>query len=184
MSNLKDSNSTRWWSEIKDLGGLRGNSSDWWQQMLGNEFPSTDSLCEKFNNFLFDLTSHFSPLQPPDDVATIPVPEEFLVSTHQAFCALRSIKVKMSPGPDKVPNRIWKEFAFELATVVHDLYNTSLVEEVVPCTWKQSIVVPVPKVNPPKVLEDDLRPIFLTALFAKVMEGFTQYSLATQVLGK
>ena len=150
VSNLKDSNSTRWWREIKDLGGLRGNSSDWWQQMLGNEFPSTDSLCEKFNNFLFDLTSHFSPLQPPDDVATISVPEEFLVSTHQAFCSLRSIKVKKSPGPDKVPNRIWKEFAFELAPVVRDLYNTSLVEEVVPCAWKQSIVVPVPKVKPPK----------------------------------
>ena len=94
VSNLKDSNSTRWWREIKDLDGLRGNSCDWWQQMLGNEFSSTDSLCEKFNNFLLDLTSHLLPLQPPDDVATIPVPEEFLVSTHQAFCALRSTLYK------------------------------------------------------------------------------------------
>ena len=62
VSSLKDSNSTRWWREIKDLGGLRSYSSDWWQQMLGNEFPSTDSQCGMFNNFLFDLTSHFLPL--------------------------------------------------------------------------------------------------------------------------
>ena len=152
--------------------------------MLGNEFPSTDFLCENFNNFLFDLTSHFSPLQPPDDGATITVPEEFLVSAHQAFCALRSIKVKKSPGPDKILNRIWKEFAFELAPVVRDLYNSSLVEGVVSCAWKQSIVVPVPKVNPPKVLEEDLRPTSLTALLAKIMEGFTHESLARQVLGQ
>ena len=112
--------------------------------MLGNEFPSTDSLCEKFHNFLFDLTSHFSPLQPPDDVATIPLPEKFLVSTHQAFCALRSIKVKKK----RYLTAYGK--SSELAPVVRDLCNTSLVEGVVPCAWKQSIVVPVPKVNPPK----------------------------------
>ena len=106
------------------------------------------------------------------------------MSAHQAFCALRSVKVKKSPGPDKVSNRIWKEFAFELAPVLRDLYNTSLVEGVVPCAWKQSIVVPVPKVNPPKVLEEDLRPISLTALLAKITEGFTYDSLARQVLGQ
>ena len=106
------------------------------------------------------------------------------MSTHQAFCALRSIKVEKSPGPDKVPNRIWKEFAFELAPVVRERYNTSLVEGVVPCAWKQSLVVPVPKVSPPKVLEEDLRPISLTALLAKIMEGFTYDSLARQVLGQ
>ena len=68
--------------------------------------------------------------------------------------------------------------------MVRDLYNLSLVEGVVPCAWKQSIVVPVPKVNPPKVLEEDLRPISLTALLAKIMESFTHDSLTRQVLGQ
>ena len=74
--------------------------------------------------------------------------------------------------------------SFELAPVVRDVFNTSLVEGVVSCAWKQSIAVPVPKVNPPKVLEENLRPISLTALLAKIMEGLTHDSLARQVLGQ
>ena len=68
--------------------------------------------------------------------------------------------------------------------MVRDLYNTSLVEGAIPCAWKQSIVVPLRKVNPPKVLEEDLRPISLTGLLAKIIEGFTHDSLARQVLGQ
>jgi len=41
-----------------------------------------------------------------------------------------------------------------------------------PTTWKQANVVPVPKVQPPRAVESDLRPISLTATVAKVLESF------------
>ena len=46
---------------------------------------------------------------------------------------------------------------------------------------KTSIVTPALKVSPPMRLEEDLRPITLTSLLAKVLEGFTLEHLLNQV---
>ncbi|XP_032237067.2 uncharacterized protein LOC116617948 [Nematostella vectensis] len=109
------------------------------------------------------------------------VPPGFLVTDEKAYKALRSIKSNKSPGPDQVPSRVWKEFAFELAPIVSDLYNSSLREGRVPEILKTSLVIPTPKVTPPKTVEDDLRPITLTSPLAKILEGFTLEHLMNQV---
>ena len=49
-------------------------------------------------------------------------------------------------------------------------YLSSFEEGIVPSQWKKGIVVRVPKQNPPSL--DNLRPISLTSIFAKVAEGF------------
>ena len=59
-----------------------------------------------------------------------------------------------------------------------------MVQGYVPVFLKQSEVVPVPKCSPPKVVEQDLRPISLTPHIAKVMEGLTLDSLFKQVCDK
>ena len=109
-----------------------------------------------------DLTSNFIPL-PESAVELVPIPQELLVCRGTVFSALRSIKVKTSYGPVPVPAVVWKEFAFELADVIKDLYNSSLDQGVVPVQIKESIVHPLPKCNPPKSIEEDLRPITLTS---------------------
>jgi len=38
--------------------------------------------------------------------------------------------------------------------------------------WEEANVVPVPKVQPPRAVEADLRPISLTATLAKLLESF------------
>ena len=45
-------------------------------------------------------------------------------------------------------------------------------------------MVPVPKIQPPKSVENDLRPISLTSPIAKVLEGFSAESLITSVFNK
>ena len=45
-------------------------------------------------------------------------------------------------------------------------------------------MVPVPKLRPPKSVENDLRPISLTSPIAKVLEGFSAESLITGVFNK
>ena len=45
-------------------------------------------------------------------------------------------------------------------------------------------MVPVPKLRPPKSVENDLRPISLTSPIAKVLEGFSAESLITTVFNK
>ena len=53
-----------------------------------------------------------------------------------------------------------------------------------PKELKRSIVVPVPKVLPPKSIEDDLRPISLTSQIAKVMEDCTLDKFFPEVVNK
>ena len=182
VSTLKESNVSSWWKEVKALSGLTV-SSEWWHQMLGEAIPTVDALAERFNQFLRDLTSNFVPLS-ESAVELVPVPQELLVCRGTVFSALRSIKVKKSSGPDPVPAVVWKEFAFELAEVIKDLYNSSLEQGVVPVQIKESIAHPLPKCNPPKLVEEDLRPIILTSHLAKIMEGFTLNSLSKQVKDK
>ena len=71
-----------------------------------------------------------------------------------------------------------------MADVTKDLYNSSLEQGFVPVQIKDSIVHPLPMCNPPKSVEEDLRPITLNSQLAKVMEGFTLNSLSKQVKGK
>ena len=74
-------------------------------------------------------------------------------------------------GPDSIPPRIIKEFAYELAEPVTKIFNTSLSTGEVPFLWKCSNITPIPKVKQPQC-ESDTRPISLTPILSKVLEDF------------
>ena len=183
VEKLRNSNPARWWKEVKALGGLSSKSS-WYSQLLSDDVRNCEDLAETFNNFLVSLTSHFDPLSPDDNMANLEVPSEYLVDNQQIYKKLCEIKTTKSPGPDMFPNKILKIFACELAPIITDIYNSSMMQGVFPKALKRSIVVPVPKVSPPTSIEDDLRPISLTSQIAKVMEDCTLDFLFPQVVNK
>ena len=150
--------------------------------MLGDQLESTELLANSFNTFLAGLTADFVPLPQIIPGSFFPVPEHLLVDTHMVYKALRGIKSNKSGGPDPIPGKVRKEFAFELSPVITNIYNASMVQGYVPVFLKQSEVVPVPKCSPPKVVEQDLRPISLTPHIAKVMEGLTLAPLLFAIL--
>ena len=117
-------------------------------------------------------------------MASLEVPSEYLVNTQQVYRRLREIKTTKSPGPDMLPNKILKIFACELAPIIADIYNSSMMQGVFPKALKRSIVVPVPKTSPPTNIEDDLRPISLTSQIWQVMEDCTLDILFPQVINK
>jgi hypothetical protein len=119
-------------------------------------------------------------LECTDDQET-EVPNQLLVNIGQVYSVLRRLKTTKSPGPGGIPNRILKTFAFEFAPVIMDIYNTSVLQGVFPDQLKRSIVVPIPQESPPQTIEDDLRPISLTAQVSKVMDGFMLQSLMSEV---
>ena len=110
VSGLQDSNIFRWWKDIKELGGL-SCPGDWSSQLIGSEIPDEATLALKFNEFLGSLTAHFRPLKPLSPVFG-PVPAHLYVSERTVYKTLRALKVKKSPGPELIPNIVWKEFAF------------------------------------------------------------------------
>ena len=152
---LKQGNPSKWWKEVKSISGLSSRVS-WHHQLLSSDNPTCQHRVESINTFFTSLTSHFSPLEPDSSVTQSDVPPSFLVDTGQVYQALRKIKINKSPGPDLIPNKILKMFAFELAPVIANVYNSSLSQGVVPSQLKLSIVRPIPKVLPPTTTENDV----------------------------
>ena len=92
------------------------------------------------------------------------------------------MKIGKASGPDGIPNIVLKTFAFELAPVIADIYNTSLCEGYLPPLLKSAAVIPIPKKCPANDIEKDIRPISLTCQIAKVMEGFTLTRILPTIL--
>ena len=183
VKKLKNTSRTRWWKEIKSLGGL-SSQKYWHHQLLSDDNPNCADLAESYNDFLVGLTAHFEPLARCHQIEETEVPDNVMVNPGQVYSALRRIKTTKSQGSDGIPNKVLKTFAFELAPVLSDIYNSSMLQGTFPEKLKRSFVVPIPKVSPPNSIEEDLRPISLTAQVAEIMEGFTLESLLLEVLDK
>ena len=71
------------------------------------------------------------------------VPENLLVHTGQVFSELKHLTTT-STGPDRIPNKIRKIFAFEFVSVITDILDTSMKQGTFPDQLKRSLVVPMP----------------------------------------
>jgi len=96
---------------------------------------------------------------------------------------LSQINVHRAPGPDGLPNWPLRDSASHLAGPVCAVYNASVREGYIPSQWKEANVVPVPKVQPLRAVEADLRPISLTATLAKLLESFVGSWILEHVVG-
>jgi hypothetical protein len=67
-----------------------------------------------------------------------------LASTGEVYKSLCSLKTGKVPGPDGILNVILKTFAFELAPVIADIYNSSLRDAYLPPLLKRAAVTPLP----------------------------------------
>jgi len=79
------------------------------------------------------------------------------------------VKERKSPGPDNIGGRLIKSCAEPLSDILAFIFNKSLQLHRVPHLWKESVIVPVPKINVPKSL-NDFRPVALTSLIMKSLE--------------
>ena len=112
------------------------------------------------------------------------VPEHLMVDNHTVYKSLGLVKPNKSFGPERIPGTVWKEFDFELSPISMAIYNASMIQSYVPERLKQSDVVSLPKCSLPKSVEQELCPISLTLHLAKIVEGFTLFSLLNHVCDK
>lgn len=179
VHNIKDHNISKWWKEVKRLG-YGASKTDWCEHLLGESADTIQELAENINNFFVNLSATFQPLE-PDSNNLVDCTPDMLVDPYKAYCALKKTKCHKSVGPDEIPNRILRDFAFELSPVISDIYNSSLRQGKIPEILKSSFISPIPKCAPPKTIEDDLRPISLTPQIAKIMESFALESLISDI---
>ena len=93
-------------------------------------------------------------------------------------------RVFKSPGPDGIPNWKLRDMASFIAEPVSRIFIASITQCAVPSAWKLATGIPIPKVQPPKSIEDDLRPISLTVTLAKQLEWFVGQQILSVVSSK
>ncbi|CAB4019270.1 Hypothetical predicted protein [Paramuricea clavata] len=91
-------------------------------------------------------------------------------SIGQVKTALKQLNPKKATGSDGIPAWVLKRYCEELAPIVHDIICASIKECEYPTAYKHALVIPVPKVNPPRDIENDFRQISILPQMAKVLE--------------
>ena len=82
---------------------------------------------------------------------------------------LLQLKPHKASGPDRLPNRILKEPALELAQSLTALYNQSLSTQVLPEDWKRAFISPVYKKGDVHT-QGNYRPVSLTVVACTILE--------------
>ena len=100
-----------------------------------------------------------------------PLPVQYTISVNVTEGALANVEINKATGPDKMPPWILRDVAQQLAGPVTSIFNSSLREGVLPKLWKTATVILLPKKRQPESIENDIRPIALTPILAKVFES-------------
>ncbi len=128
VDNLKQSNLKHWWREVKRISGMVSHSS--LQNCIQSEnleHLSVVDLANAINNAFLESMQEFDPFNPNDDqpnsMSDQPVDITTLWETHNK---LKLLSTSKAPGPNEVPNFVYKEYAKILACPISSLVNCSL----------------------------------------------------------
>ena len=84
--------------------------------------------------------------------------------------AMRKLKARKSPGPDKVHNEMLIHLGPIGKSVVLHLINQTWSESYIPRTWRNAIITPILKKDKPAEEMKSYRPISLTSCIGKLAE--------------
>lgn len=98
--------------------------------------------------------------------------EKIIISESEVDKHLGKIKPNKAAGPDNMCGKVLKECRKQLAPILTKIFQISLDRHIIPSLWLTSELIPVPKINLPKV-KNDLRPVALTAIVMKTFERVT-----------
>jgi hypothetical protein len=103
---------------------MGSSKMEWCEQLLGEATGTIEEPAENINSFFVNLSSDFQPLE-DDPNYQAECTTDMLAHPYKAYRALKEVKCHKSVGPDEIPNRILRDFAFELSPVVSDIYNST-----------------------------------------------------------
>ncbi len=115
-----------------------------------------------------DHTFTYPPCNPPPSPTILPVLKVCVEDMKQVF---RKQKSRKASGPDRISPACLKVCTDQLAPIFTQIFNRSLELCEVPCCFKRSTIIPVPKITG----LNDNRPVALTSV---VMKSFERLVLA------
>ena len=128
--------------------------------ILNNQFQSV------FTKFVPLKLCHLISLILPRNL-TFPIMPDIKVTVRGVSKQLSKLNPGKAAGPDNLTSRILKELHSEIAPILTDIFNSSLLEGAVPKDWKNANVTPVYKKGP-KSKPENYRPISLTCVCCNI----------------
>ena len=160
-----------WWKLINTMSGRSKSKSNFSLQRDGKQLTDNE-LANSLNMFFVSVNADIPPLNLNHLPTYLPAAEEVPVIQHHEVCSkLLKPQSSKASGPDNIPPRILKEFAYVLTEPITAIFNALLSSGFVPALWKDSNTTPIPKIPQP-TCEGDTRPISLTACTSKVLKDF------------
>ena len=118
---------------------------------------------EKFQQ-IFSAESNYSLNSQADNF-----PESIILTTpEEVHKLLKNININKSQGPDNIPNIFYKTTADFLCQPLCNIFNLCIQSGIYPETWKESVIVPIPKTTPTS--KHEVRPISLLSTPGKILE--------------
>ena len=152
-----------WWQEVKSTLKSTNKCLSSYTQNFANDYEAASA----YNQVLIQRFTESVPLASHPCLSNHPNTPE--VSLHDVILGIRGLKIRSAPGPDNIPVWFLKMFESHLAKPLTALFNLSLKTGVFPVEWKRAIIIPLPKNKRPSTA-NDLRPISLTSIIAKIFE--------------
>jgi hypothetical protein len=124
VASLKASSSRDWWRHMKDLLGLKSNSSQPLQSLaMSTSQGNMDVFVNEVNRFFQSVSGHLEALSPDNPYLLLEcsLPDEYTVTVSDMEKRLLSLNTKKSSGPDGLPVWIFHDFAHILAGPLHPL---------------------------------------------------------------
>ena len=170
VNQFKTADPTKWWKAVKNLAGYTPDKNVY-SVIIGDRILEGTDLANAINEAFVDVNKLMPPISDLDKVAD-ELPCELYIPVASVERRLEKVKPIKASGPDSIPNWLLKRFSMELATPVASIFNASISQALVPLQWEVADVIPIPKTNPIEDLNNDFRPISLTATLSKILESF------------
>ncbi|CAB4002267.1 RNA-directed DNA polymerase from mobile element jockey [Paramuricea clavata] len=170
-SEFRTSNQSKWYNCIHSL--VNAENTTHTQFPHGPENLDLSDLAEKlqkaftkpwsdrYTNVAFEIPE----VNHPHKNNKPPLP-----SIGQVKAVLKHLNPRKATGIDKVPAWMLKQYHKDLAPVVYDIVCCSISQCCYPSLYKHALISPVPKVQPPRDINNDFRQISVLPHLAKILE--------------
>ena len=140
VNHLKSSDTRKWWEMVNKMSGkpekMRSFSLERDGITLNGESrirPQRTLCVRKFRYPPLDKNSLPAFLPSRNDIP--------IIQSYEVCNKLSALQTHKATGPDKIPSRILKEFAYNPAEPIAIIFNKSLSSSVVPRIWKEANVM-------------------------------------------
>ena len=143
-------------------------------------FTTTDQ--EKANRFNQFFASVFNPKteepNQPLPRKTDNILENIKIDNDTVLKAIKKLKTGKSPGPDGLHPKVLREVGKEISPALCIIFNNSMAEGSLPEDWLLANVSPIYKKGK-KHVAGNYRPVSLTCIVCKLMEGLVREEIMT-----